>query len=71
MTEKTETNQRFCGNCGSHNAYNYPMEVFCTNRFLRNKAAIVKTLWCCEEWHLNPQKCECVEEAKKKRIPRT
>jgi len=66
MKEKNEANQKFCGNCGSHNTYNYPEEVFCTRRFLKNKEAVVKTLWRCEEWNLNPQECHCIEEVKKK-----
>jgi len=65
MTKKSEEEQKFCGNCGSHNAYNYPEEIFCTKRFLENKNPVVKTLWHCEDWHLNPQKCQCVEDVTK------
>jgi len=63
MREKAEGRQRFCGNCGSHNAYNYPTEVFCSQRFSKNENPIVRTLWCCEEWNRSSQECHCVEEA--------
>ena len=66
MKKAKSMEHKYCGNCGSHNIYCYPDEVFCTNRFLQKKNAVVKTLWHCDDWHLNPQTCECVEEAKKK-----
>jgi len=65
MGEKAKTKQRFCGNCGNHNAYNYPDQVFCSMRFSENKNPIVETLWCCEEWNPSSQECYCVEEAMK------
>lgn len=65
MKEKGRSEQKFCGNCGSHNAYNYPSQVFCTNRFLKNMDSVVDTLWHCEDWHLNPQGCHCIENAEK------
>ena len=57
---------KFCGNCTSHNAYEYPVRVFCTRRFLRNETAVVQTLWHCEDWIQNAQKCHCVRDAKEK-----
>ena len=66
MKEKTEPEQKFCGNCDCHNAYNYPDEVFCTRRFRKGQNPIVKTLWHCEEWNLSPQRCQCVEDAMRK-----
>jgi hypothetical protein len=65
MKEKSNA-EKFCGNCTSHNAYSYPDQVFCTRRFLKNKNAIVRTLWCCEEWMQSAQECNCIEDAKKK-----
>lgn len=65
--EKDKAEAEFCGNCTSHNAYNYPDQVFCTRRFLKNKNAIVETLWCCDEWIRNAQECHCVEEAMQKK----
>jgi hypothetical protein len=59
-------NEKFCGNCTSHNAYNYPDQVFCTRRFLNSKDAVVQTLWCCEEWRANLQECNCVRDAKER-----
>jgi hypothetical protein len=67
LEEKAKIKQKFCGNCGSHNAYNYPEQVFCTIRFSEGKDPIVQTLWCCEEWNPSSQECYCVEEAMKKR----
>jgi len=58
-TKKAE----FCGNCTSHNMYEYPVKLFCTRRFLKNKNPIVDTLWSCEDWYENAQECHCVEEA--------
>jgi len=66
MKDRSEEKQKFCGNCGSHNAYDYPEQVFCTMRFLKNKEPIVKTLWHCEDWHLNSQECQCIKDATRK-----
>jgi hypothetical protein len=63
MGEKAKIKQKFCGNCGSHSAYDYPTKTFCSTRFSENKNPIVETLWCCEEWSPCSQKCYCVEEA--------
>ena len=66
MKEKAKTEKRFCGNCGNHNAYNYPDQIFCTRRFSDNKDPVVQTLWYCEDWNPSSQECYCVEEAIKK-----
>jgi len=66
MKEKAKTERRFCGNCGNHNAYNYPDQIFCTKRLSDNKDPVVQTLWCCEDWNPSSQECYCVEEAIKK-----
>jgi deoxyhypusine synthase len=63
VKEKSDIKQKFCGNCTSHNAYHYPDQVFCTRRFLRNKNAVVETLWCCDEWIQSAQDCQCIEDA--------
>jgi hypothetical protein len=60
------TDKKFCGNCGSHNAYNYPDRLFCGKRFSEDKDPVVQTLWCCEEWNPSSQECYCVREAMKK-----
>jgi hypothetical protein len=60
------TKQKFCGNCGNHNAYEYPEKIFCSRRFSKNEEPIVDTLWCCPEWNPSSQECYCVEEALKK-----
>jgi hypothetical protein len=65
MKKKIEEKQAFCGNCSSHNAYDYPDLVFCTGRFRQNKNPIVKTLWRCDDWNENAQKCHCIEDAQK------
>ena len=57
---------KFCGNCTSHNAYKYPVRLFCTRRFLKNENAVVQTLWHCEDWMQNAQECHCVRDAKEK-----
>jgi hypothetical protein len=67
MKERSKPGQRFCGNCTSHNAYNYPDQVFCTRRFLKNKSAVVETLSCCDEWIQSVQECHCIEEAMAKK----
>ncbi|HEY4675355.1 MAG TPA: hypothetical protein VIH48_04795 [Candidatus Bathyarchaeia archaeon] len=66
MNKEGKEKQRFCGNCGNHNAYNYPHQVFCTMRFCANENPIVPTLWCCEKWNPSGQECYCIEEAMKK-----
>ncbi|MEM3697814.1 MAG: hypothetical protein QXQ94_10010 [Candidatus Bathyarchaeia archaeon] len=59
--------QKFCGNCGNHNVYEYPEKIFCSKRYSKNENPIVETLWCCPEWNLSSQECYCVEEALNKR----
>ena len=54
---------RFCGNCGSHNLYEYPLRMFCSTRFDKGKNPIVETLWCCDDWNEVSQECYCVREA--------
>jgi hypothetical protein len=56
---------RFCGNCGGHNLYEYPMRMFCSIRYAQNKDPIVDTLGCCEDWEPVTQECYCVREALK------
>jgi hypothetical protein len=63
--EKAKGKQRFCGNCGYHNMYDYPDWVLCWMRFSEGKEPIVRTLWCCEHWSSSSQECFCVEEAKR------
>jgi hypothetical protein len=41
--------------------------VFCTRRFLKNKDAVVETLWCCDEWIQSVQECNCIEDAMAKK----
>jgi hypothetical protein len=65
--KKTSDKERYCGNCGSHNAYNYPDEVFCGKRLADAKDPVVETLWCCEDWNPSSQECYCVREAMAKR----
>jgi hypothetical protein len=57
--------ERFCGNCDSHNCYEYPAKVFCSTRFTENKDPIVETLWSCSQWNQVSQDCYCVREAMK------
>ena len=60
---RDRTAQKFCGNCDSHNAYDYPDRVFCSTRYGQHKDPIVDTLWCCDEWNSVSQECYCVREA--------
>jgi len=62
-----EKEKRFCGNCGSHNPYEYPTRMFCATRYAQNKDPIVDTLWCCGDWKPVSQECHCVREALKKK----
>jgi len=55
--------ERFCGNCDSHNSYEYPVRIFCSTRYAQGKEAIVDTLWRCSDWNLVSQECYCVKEA--------
>jgi hypothetical protein len=63
MKEKARAENRFCGNCGNHNAYNFPDQIFCMKRFSDNKDPVVQTLWCCGDWNPSSQECYCIEEA--------
>ena len=62
-----EKERRFCGNCGSHNPYEYPTRMFCSTRYAQNKDPIVDTLWCCDDWNPVVQECHCVRDAIKKK----
>ena len=59
--------ERFCGNCDSHNSYEYPVKVFCSTRYAQGKKAIVDTLWSCGEWNQVSQDCYCVKEAQREK----
>ena len=54
-----------CGNCDSHNSYNYPTQVFCSTRYAQSKNPIVDTLWCCGFYNKVSQECYCTREAQK------
>jgi hypothetical protein len=54
---------KYCGNCDSHNCYDYPTKIFCSTRHWRNQDPIVDTLWYCPEWNPVSQECYCVREA--------
>jgi len=64
MNNKGEK-ERFCGNCDSHNCYEYPARVFCSTRYAESKDPIVEALGCCDKWNLVSQDCYCVREAQK------
>ncbi|MFB3890345.1 MAG: hypothetical protein ACE14S_12730 [Candidatus Bathyarchaeia archaeon] len=57
--------QKFCGNCDSHNCYEYPSKIFCSTRHAQGKNPIVDALGCCGEWNRVSQECYCVREAKR------
>jgi hypothetical protein len=59
---KTES---FCGNCDSHNCYDYPVKVFCSTRYAEGKDPIVDTLWSCSKYNRVSQECYCAREAMK------
>ena len=64
---KNNGGEKFCGNCDSHDCYNYPTEIFCSNRHNNNKNPIVDALWHCNSWNKVSQKCYCVHEALKQK----
>jgi len=57
----------YCGNCDSHNSYQYPAKVFCSTRHAQNKTPIVDTLWHCSDYNRISQECYCVREALKEK----
>jgi hypothetical protein len=59
--------ERFCGNCSSHNPYEYPARMFCLKRYAKNKHPVVDTLWCCGDWSPVVQACYCVHDAIKEK----
>lgn len=63
----SENNGEFCGNCDSHNCYQYPTKVFCSTRFWHGKDPIVDALWRCGDYNRVSQECYCVREAQKHR----
>ena len=60
--KRVETENRLCGNCSSHNPYEYPDKIFCSARYAESKNPIVDTLWSCEMWTPATQKCYCIRE---------
>ena len=59
--------EKYCGNCDSHNSYQYPTKVFCSTRHGQNLNPIVDTLWHCPSYNQVSQECYCVREALKPR----
>jgi len=64
---KANDEKEFCGNCDSHNSYNYPTRVLCSTRLAQSKTPIVDTLWHCKDYNRVSQECYCAREALKKR----
>jgi hypothetical protein len=62
MTQQT---MKCCGNCDSHNSYQYPTKVFCSTRYGQNLNPIVDTLWHCDSYNQVSQECYCMREALK------
>ena len=62
-----QNSRKYCGNCFSHSAYEYPRKVFCERRF-RSGLSIVDsvkdTLDTCEDWRDMGKsgRCNCVED---------
>jgi hypothetical protein len=59
--------EKYCGNCDSHNSYQYPTKIFCSTRYAQNLNPIVDTLWHCGSWNQVSQECYCIREAIKKK----
>jgi hypothetical protein len=66
MTPDKEDGE-YCGNCDSHNSYEYPNKVFCSTRYGKNLSPIVETLWRCNDYNKVSQECYCVREAQKEK----
>jgi hypothetical protein len=66
----SESVERFCGNCDSHNCYDYPSKVFCSTKHWHNENPIMDTLGCCDNWNQVSQECYCVREAKRAKAKR-
>jgi hypothetical protein len=64
---KDKKTERFCGNCESHNLYEFPSRMLCSTRHGQGKDPIVDTLWCCEDWNPVSQECYCVREAQRRK----
>jgi hypothetical protein len=60
-------NEEFCGNCDSHNCFEYPSKIFCSTRYWHNENPIVDTLWHCDSYNRVSQECYCVREAQKQK----
>jgi len=66
MEEKSESKEKFCGNCRYHNTYEYPDLIFCFVQYKKRNNPVVSTLYCCDEWEFKPQGCFCLEDSFKK-----
>jgi hypothetical protein len=58
---------KYCGNCFSHSAYEYPKKVFCERRFRSGASmadSVKDTLDTCEDWRgmSRSGRCSCVED---------
>jgi len=62
-----EKEKRYCGNCGSHSPYEYPLKMFCSILYAQSKNPIVDTLSCCGDWSPINQDCYCIRDALKKK----
>jgi hypothetical protein len=57
---------KYCGNCFSHSAYEYPKKIFCERKFrsgLSIADSVKDTLDTCEDWKDmgKSRRCNCVE----------
>lgn len=66
MPKKSEQTRKVCGNCRYHNAYEYPDQVFCFDRFANRKNPVVSILFSCEGWEEKLQECFCLDNSTSK-----
>jgi hypothetical protein len=58
--------EKVCGNCIDHEAYEYPLKVFCTSRFINHKDPVRNTMDTCGAWSLKRKECTCVKDYRKR-----
>jgi len=57
LKEIVKLQDKCCGNCKYHNAYQYSNTIFCFAKFENNESPVKRIFDVCNEWELKEQAC--------------
>ena len=61
--ELVNAEDKCCGNCRYHSAYQYPDTIFCFDKFADNDGQLKSIFDVCNEWEFKEQGCFCLDAA--------